>query len=764
MKNVLSTLWYRQPAHTWEHALPIGNGRLGAMVFGRTDVETLQLNEDSVWYGGPRDRNNPDAAAHIDEIRWLLFANRPDKAAELARMTMTSIPPHCCVYQPLCDLRLYFGHKDVSDYIRRLDIAEGVAEVTYLSGGVTFRREIFASQPDQVIVVRLTCDRPGALTFQATLLRHPMDEPTFRCGERRICMKGQCGPDGVRYACMLEAEAQSGEVSALGGFLRVDHADSVTLRIAANTTFREEDPEKVCVAQLTQASKYRYTQLKLRHIRDFRSLTTRVDLDLGHSPQSAKQMPTDERLERFRSGEDDPELIGMYFRFGRYLMISSSRPGSLPANLQGVWNDSCTPPWGSMYTLNINLEMNYWPAEVTNLAECHEPLFDLLERMRKNGRKTAREVYHCRGFVAHHNTDMWADTAIVGILYDSSPYWVMGAAWLSLHMWEHYAFGGNVDFLRSRAYPVMREAAEFFVDYLTESPQGELVTGPSVSPENTYILPDGTQGTLCMGPAMDVEILRELLEKCIRAADILRVDDDFVHVLQQILGRLPGISVGRHGQLMEWRGDYEEAQPGHRHVSHLFGLCPGDLITPEKNAWLAEAARVSLERRLAAGGGRTGWSRAWLINCFARLHDGERALENLQALIRLSTLPNMLDTHPPFQIDGNFGGTAAVAEMLLQSHAGFMRFLPALPRAWKTGHVTGLRARGGFTVDIYWRDGMLAQADVTAGCNGPCRIGTDRPLQVTCRNQPVKVARMQSGSLLSFSARAGEWYRIEPQK
>ena len=760
MKNRASTLWYGQPAQTWEQALPVGNGRLGAMVFGRTDIEMLALNEDSVWYGGPRDRNNPDAAAHIGEIRRLLGEGWPDRAAALARMAMTSVPPHCRSYQPLCDLRLYLGHTNPTEYVRRLDIAGGVADTAYACGGVAFRREVFASRPGQVMAVRLTADRPGMITFQATLLRHPMDAPAFRCAENRIAMEGQCGPGGVRYVCMLQAVAQGGEMGAVGGFLHVERADSVTLLIAANTTFREKDPSGECGRQLSQAAACSYAALRRRHIRDFRSLFGRVGLRLGRSPLAVRQMPTDRRLERFRAGAGDPELVALYFGFGRYLMISSSRPGCLPANLQGIWNDSCTPPWGSMYTLNINLEMNYWPAEVANLAECHEPLFDLLERMRENGRRTAREVYRCRGFVAHHNTDMWADTAVVGILYDSSPYWPMGAAWLSLHMWEHYAFGGDRVFLRDRAYPVMKEAAAFFVDYLTEDSQGRLVTGPSVSPENTYVLPDGTRGTLCMGPAMDTEILRELLGKCIQAARILQMDADFVRVLRDILARLPELSIGRHGQLMEWREDYEEAQPGHRHISHLFALYPGDQITPEHTRGLAEAARVSLERRLAAGGGRTGWSRAWVVNCFARLHDGERAWENLQALIRSSTLPNLLDTHPPFQIDGNFGGTAAVAEMLLQSHAGFLSFLPALPRAWRSGRVTGLRARGGFTVDIRWRDGALTRAEIVSLGGGPCRIAAGSPLTVTCGGRAVEAERTKS--LLSFSTQAGKRYRVEP--
>ncbi|MFP4976961.1 glycosyl hydrolase family 95 catalytic domain-containing protein [Paenibacillus sp. CN-4] len=717
-------LWYAEPAAEWNEALPIGNGRLGAMIYGRTAEEKLSLNEDSVWYGGPRDRNNEDALPNLPRIRKLILEGKLREAEELAAMAMSGLPESQRHYLPLGDLLLSFAGHDLpaEDYVRELDLEHGVSRVSYRIGEVRYTRELFASYPDQALVIRITADKKRAISFKARFNRHNWRylENTRKWGRNGLVMRGDCGGEGGSTFCAaVKADAEAGEVRTLGEYLLVNEADAVTLTLAAGTTFRHPDPGLEVKRRLDALSQMSYSELLERHIANYRSLYARVELKLPESAELSK-LPTGERLALVRKGGEDAGLIADYYQFGRYLLISSSRPGSLPANLQGIWNDSFTPAWDSKYTININAQMNYWPAENANLAECHEPLFELIERMREPGRVTAKVMYGCRGFTAHHNTDIWADTAPQDTYLPAS-FWPMGAAWLCLHLWEHYQYTQDRYFL-ARAFETMKEAAVFLLDYLIEDGEGRLVTCPSVSPENSYRLPNGETGVFCAGASMDFQIIDALFQACIHSSEILEIEEEFRGELAAALKRLPKPQIGRYGQIQEWMEDYEELEPGHRHISHLFALYPGESISLEHTPELAEAARTTLERRLANGGGHTGWSRAWIINFWSRLQDGAKAYENVKALLAHSTLPNLFDNHPPFQIDGNFGGTAGITEMLLQSHGGILRLLPAVSDDWSEGSVKGLKARGGFTVAFDWESKQVQRVTVTCAVSGPCRL------------------------------------------
>ncbi|MCR8633298.1 glycoside hydrolase family 95 protein [Paenibacillus radicis (ex Xue et al. 2023)] len=776
--NRQNTLWYKGPAGKWQEALPIGNGRLGGMVFGTIAQEKIQLNEDSIWYGGPKRANNSEALQYVPEIRRLLAEGKQQEAEHLSRMGLMSAPKYLHPYQPLGDLLIYMlGHERQPEvYHRELDLETAIASVTYKLDGFEYKREYFSSAVDQIVAVRFTTNKPGGLTFGAHLMRRPFDAGTKKLADDTIMLLGECGTEGVKFRAGLKAVVEGGRVQTIGDFLSIENADAVTLLLAAQTTFRYEDPEKVCLEQLAAASLKPYEQLKQVHIADYSAMFGRVRLKLsGAVEQDAiavassevleaalpVSLPTDARLKRLQDsdGEDDLGLVQLYFNYGRYLLLSCSRPGSLAATLQGIWNDSYTPPWESKYTININTQMNYWPAELCNLTECHEPLFELIERMLPNGRLTAQEVYGCGGFVAHHNTNLWGDTHVEGILVTAS-IWPLGAAWLSLHMWEHYRFGLDQQFLSKRAYPIMKEAARFLLDYMVEDEKGRLITGPSISPENKFILPNGITGNVCMGPAMDLQIVRTLFNACIEATDLLSCDPSFRAELSSALERIPGIETGKHGQVMEWLEDYEEYDPGHRHISQLFALHPGEQIDVRRTPELALAAKRTLERRLSHGGGHTGWSRAWIINFWARLAEGNLAYENVRQLLIKSTYPNLLDAHPPFQIDGNLGGAAGIAEMLLQSHGGVIALLPALPEAWANGSLKGLRARGGYEVDLEWRNGSLQQAFIEASSAGLCRIYSETELAVSLGDE--KVNAVFDGSVLEFDVQKGETYRLVP--
>ncbi|HBE01914.1 MAG: hypothetical protein A2096_01845 [Spirochaetes bacterium GWF1_41_5] len=783
----MNRLWYTRPASNWNEALPIGNGRLGAMVFGGVENEHLKINEDTLWSGYPRLLFNRWAKDILPAVRAAVFSGDYIKATELAKQMQG---PYNNAYEPMGDLALTFTHGgEIRDYRRELDIGDAIARVRYSAGSTAFTREIFASNPHDAIVLRLAADA-NVLSFTVAL----SSRLKFRLEAARGCLilRGKAPKfsdphyvktgnavqfddfdgEGMNFELHCGVRVCEGNVTFEDGHIAVSAAREALIILTAATSFngfnrspgyQGKDPHRPAARALAKALGKSFRVLKREHIADHRALFDRVSLDLGGE---SDMMPTNELIQNY-SKTQNPGLVALLFHYGRYLMIAGSRPGTQAMNLQGIWNGEVIPPWSSNYTTNINTEMNYWPAESTNLAECHQPLFDLIADMSITGEVTAACYYGARGWCAHHSVDLWRQTNPSGEFGLGDPQWScwpMSGAWLCRHLWEHYEFGLDRHFL-SKAYPLLKGAAQFCLDWLIPDGKGHFVTCPSTSPENQFITPSGERAQLAMASTMDMSIIRDLFTNLIAASRILGCDVEFRSTLEDMRRRLLPYQVGKYGQLQEWHEDFEDADMGHRHISHLYGLYPDNEITVRKTPELAQAARKTLERR---GDKSTGWSMAWKVNFWARLQDGDRALSMLRFMLQLVTeesisleggvYANLFDAHPPFQIDGNFGVTAGIAEMLLQSHEDVIDILPALPSAWRAGNIRGLRARGGFTVDIAWNDGAAICVRIHASHAGLCRV---RGMSVKCVTAKKPIPFKADDGVFTFPSKRNNTYLLE---
>lgn len=758
---MVSKLLYDSPATKWSEALPIGNGKLGAMVYGEVNDEVLKMNEDSVWYGGPQNRECKEGSANLLKIRKLLREGKLPEAEQLMKLSLST--PHTMRhYEPLGNARIGFKYKKdtdpLHDYHRELNLNDGVVTVGYEKGGCRYKRTIFSSYPDDAIVMHIEAQISGSIQFSASLDR-TLDPETlegvslginfflneiYSPSTGVLVMTFDCS-GGTGVATMKVMADKDATVQSMGSYVIVSSATWATIIWTASTTVRSKDPVDTALSKSQIVSTIGYKNLYDKHLEDYQSLFGRMSLSMG-SENSAITVP--QLLEECKQITTvNPQLAALYVQYGRYLLISSSRKDkegfSLPANLQGIWCPSFNPPWGSKYTININIQMNYWPSHVCNISECEDPLFDLIERVAERGRHTAQVLYNCKGWVVHHNTDIWADTAPQGEHLPSTV-WVLSGPWLLLHFYENFLFTGNIDVAR-RAYPLIKGSIEFFLDFLIPDQNGYLVTSPSLSPENTYILKDGTRGNLCEGPTIDVQILDALFAAFETFSNVLGKNGDIQTQAAIARSKLPPMKIGSYGQLLEWQQEYDEFEPGHRHVSHLWGLYPGNSISPLKTPDLAEASRISLETRAKNGGGHTGWSRAWLINLWARLNDPKIAESHVHRLLSHSTMENLLDVHPPFQIDGNFGGAAGILEMLIQSQLGQVLLLPTVPNGWEEGKLTGVVARGGFELEFSWSRGKV-----------------NYPIQIISRNgnKLILAFPSQKEPAMAYST-SGSFYTIE---